>query len=112
MEIISHRSDVAPDGLLLNTIVEDEQISTYVVVAEPDLETVGRIVAPEIVEGGARIHAMAIESPEQAEERVGEVMGNVYPDDVAVFLCANDQAFGAALRALGYDSQAAARRLH
>jgi|HigsolmetaAR203D_1030402.scaffolds.fasta_scaffold00001_192 hypothetical protein len=112
MSIISRQVGSAPDGISLQTRVDDMEIQCYVVVGEPDLELVTGIVPPEDFESGADVHAAAVTSAAQAGEQVEEVLENVSPGDIAVFLCANPGAYQAALDALGVDAAPGARELN
>jgi len=104
MSIISRQLGDAPDGVSLQTRIDELVIQSYVVVGEPDLELVAGIVPPEAFESDADVHATAVTSAAQAAERVEEVLENVNPGDIAVFLCANPGAYQAALEALGINS--------
>src|SRR5690606_21763397 len=70
MSIISRQVGSAPDGISLQTRVDDMEIQCYVVVGEPDLELVTGIVPPEDFESGADVHAAAVTSAAQAGEQV------------------------------------------
>src|SRR5690606_19029642 len=96
----------------LQTRIDDLEIHCYVVVGEPDLELVAGIVPSEDFESGADVHAAAVTSAAHAGEQVEEVLENVSPGDIAVFLCANPGAYQAALDALGMDATPAAGELN
>ena len=101
MEILSrHVADVA-GGVELHTTLDGESISAYVVTGVNDLNGIADIVPPEKVEGGADIHAASVDNVDNAQEQIDQVLENMNPGDVAVFLCSGSDAFGAALDLLG-----------
>jgi len=112
MSVISRQVGNAPDGVSLHTRIDDLEIQCYVVVGEPDLELVAGIVPAEAFESGADVHAAAVTNAAQAGEQVEEVLENVGPGDIAVFLCANPGAYQAALDALGMDAAPEAGELN
>ncbi|MBO9355244.1 hypothetical protein GG851_14725 [Bordetella petrii] len=101
MEIISRQIAAIAGGLALETTLDGERIDTYVVTGAPDLEMVADIVPREKVEAGAEIHVAAVDAVDIAQEQVDQVLENLNPGDVAVFLCADADAFNAALDLLG-----------
>src|SRR3546814_9963582 len=66
-----------------------------------DLEAVADIVPREKVEAGAEIHVAVVEGVDTAQEQVDQVLENLNPGDVAVFLCPDEAAYNAALDLLG-----------
>jgi len=97
MEIIStHRQDIV-GGIAMNTTLDGEPIRTYAVISAPDLNAIAHIVPPEEVESGGEIHATAVTDVDSAESQVLDVLDNLNPNDIAVFLCANADAYAAAL---------------
>ena len=55
----------------------------------------------EKVEAGADIHAANVDNIDNAQDQIDQVLENMNPGDVAVFLCSDTDAFGAALDLLG-----------
>ncbi|WMD21401.1 hypothetical protein RAS12_03260 [Achromobacter seleniivolatilans] len=101
MEIVSrHIADVA-GGVELLTTLDGEGITAYVVVGVNDLNAIADIVPVEKVEAGADIHASTVDNVDNAQEQIDQVLENMNPGDVAVFLCSSDDAYGAALDLLG-----------
>lgn len=88
-------------GLALQTTLDGEPISTYVLIGETDLNVIAEVVPREKVEAGADIHVNNVDSVVLAQEQVDQVLENLNPGDVAVFLCANPAAYGATLSLLG-----------
>ncbi|MEI2416145.1 hypothetical protein V8Z80_08160 [Orrella sp. JC864] len=107
MDIVSTKTADAPGGLALQCRAEGHEISVYVVISAADLNAVAEVVPAEQFESDAQIHAAAVTSVEQAYDEVGEVLENMDPGDVAVFLCSDHEAYDAALDVLGYDGERA-----
>lgn len=103
MDIVSTKVTSVAGGLELQCNAEGHAISVYVVVSAADLNAVAEIVPAERFESDAEIHAAAVTSVEQAYDEVGEVLENMNPGDVAVFLCSDHDAYDAALDVLGYE---------
>ncbi|VFR22481.1 hypothetical protein ANDA3_2023 [plant metagenome] len=103
MDIVSTKIADARGGVALESTVEGHVISTYVVISEADLNALAEIVPAEQFESDAQIHAAAVNNVDQAYDQVGEVLENMDPGDVAVFLCSEVETYDAALDVLGYD---------
>ncbi|ALM86697.1 hypothetical protein [Bordetella sp. N] len=101
MEITSTRRQNITSGVALHTTLDGEVIRAYAVVSAPDLNAIAQIVPPEEVEAGGEIHATAVTDADSAESQVFDVLDNINPNDIAVFLCANEAAYLAALALLG-----------
>ncbi|KOF53576.1 MULTISPECIES: hypothetical protein [unclassified Achromobacter] len=101
MEIQSRLVADVPGGVALDTTLDGESISTYVVTGVTDLNAIADIVPREKVDAGADIHAANVDDVDNAQEQIDQVLENMNPGDVAVFLCADADAFGAALDLLG-----------
>lgn len=112
MSIISARTVDLAGGVALRTALDGEFIRSYVVVSPPDLDVIADIVPPAEVEAGGQIHATAVTDPASAAEQVGDVLDNINPGDIAVFLCASAAAYEAALQLLGYDPGRPDTELH
>jgi hypothetical protein len=112
MSIISAHTGDLTSGVCLRTTLDGEFIRSYVVVSPPDLDAIADIVPRSEVEAGGQIHATAVTTPETAAEQVGDVLDNINPGDIAVFLCADAPAYEAALQLLGYDAARHDTELH
>lgn len=102
MDISSTLEAELPQGLALRTTLDGELITTYVLNEVTDLNVIAEIVPREKVDAGADIHANSVDSVELAQEQIDQVLENVNPGDVAVFLCANPAAYGASVALLGW----------
>ncbi len=105
MDIVSTKMADAPGGIELQCTAEGHPINVYVVISEADLNAVAEVVPAEKFESDAEIHAAAVTSIEQAYDEVGEVLENMNPGDVAVFLCSDVDTYDAALDVLGYEGE-------
>jgi hypothetical protein len=112
MSILSARTADLESGMALRTTLDGEFIRSYVVVGPPDLDAIADIVPRAEVEAGGEIHATAVSDPASAAEQVGDVLDNINPGDIAVFLCASPAAYEAALQLLGYDPARHDTELH
>lgn len=101
MDITSREIAAIAGGVCLETLLDGERIDTYVVTGVTDLEAIADIVPREKVDAGAEIHVAAVEAVDIAQEQIDQVLENLNPGDVAVFLCASDDAYNAALDLLG-----------
>ncbi|OZI22862.1 hypothetical protein CAL18_08665 [Bordetella genomosp. 7] len=101
MDITSRQVATIAHGVHLETTLDGERIDAYVVIGAPDLEMVADIVPRDKAEAGADIHVAAVDAVDTAQEQVDQVLENVNPADVVVFLCADEDAYNAALDLLG-----------
>jgi hypothetical protein len=106
MSIISTHTARLPTGVVLDTRLDGELIHSYVVISPPDLNAIADIVPQEQVDAGGDIHATAISDADSAYEQASDVLDNINPGDIAVFLCGTPDAYEAALQVLGYDDPA------
>jgi hypothetical protein len=102
MDISSTLKTELPQGLALHTTLDGKLITTYVLTEVADLNVIAEIVPREKVDAGADIHANSVDSVELAQDQIDQVLENVNPGDVAVFLCANPAAYGATVALLGW----------
>lgn len=101
MDIISKKTADIVGGVALETTLDGERIDSYVVTGVTDLEAIADIVPHEKVDAGADIHVTAIDALDTAQDQVDQVLENLNPGDVAVFLCVDDVTYNAALDLLG-----------
>jgi len=101
MDIISTKVADIDGGVALETTLDGERIDTYVVTGVSDLEAIADIVPYEKVDAGAEIHVTAVDDIDMAQELIDQVLENINPGDVAVFLCSDEDAYNAALDLLG-----------
>ncbi len=97
MEITTTLVRQTPGITVLDAEIEGETIKIYVAISGPDLEAVTGIVPVADFESGADVHASAIAAISEAWDKIDEVIGNMNPGDIAVFLCASAPVYGATL---------------
>jgi enoyl-[acyl-carrier-protein] reductase (NADH) len=101
MEIFSTKVADIVGGVELETTLDGERIDAYVVTGVSDLEAIADIVPHEKVDAGAEIHVTSVDDLDTAQDQIDQVLENINPGDVAVFLCADEVAYNAALDLLG-----------
>ena len=101
MELISMIRGDAPGGVVLTTTLDGEQVTVYAVVAPPELELLPDIVGREAFDPDTQVHANAVATGDDVEDKLLEVLENMNPADTAVFLCETDAVRDAVLDALG-----------
>jgi len=101
MDIISTKTADIAGGVALETTLDGERIDTYVVTGVSDLEAIADIVPHEKVDAGADIHVTVVDEIDMAQDQIDQVLENLNPGDVAVFLCADEDAYNATLDLLG-----------
>lgn len=99
-----HQQDI-PDGVVLNITAGDLQVQAYLVIAEPDLEVVSRIVPTEIFEQGTPVHVGSVDTQSDVVEQVVQILENMQTGDIVVYLCADLTAYAQALQVLGWQTK-------
>ena len=110
MKIISTIDTAIYGGVRIATTLDGESVTLFVVVAEPDLELLAKIVPVDIFEGGAQVHASTVGVEDDAQDKLLEVLENMSTSDAAVFLCSDAIVLEAILDALNI-ADAAPRRM-
>jgi len=101
MEVFSTKVADIVGGMALETTLDGERIDVYVVTGVSDLEAIAEIVPREKVDAGADIHVTSVDGLDTAQDQIDQVLENLNPGDVAVFLCADEVAYNATLDLLG-----------
>ena len=96
-----HHQDI-PDGVVLDITAGELQVRAYLVIAEPDLEIVSRIVPLETFEQGTPVHVGSVDTVSDIEEQVVQILENMQPGDIVVYLCTDLSAYAQALHVLGW----------
>lgn len=100
MEIISTIEADVPGGVRIATTLDGEGITLFAVVADPDLELLAEIVPADLFESGAQVHANIVGDDDDVQDKLLEVVENMNPGDVAVFLCSSPTSLESVLDAL------------
>ena len=80
-----------PKSLIDNDV--QDVYKRQVVTDVDDLNAIADIVPPEKVEAGADIHAANVDNVDNAQEQIDQVLENMNPGDVAVFLCSGPVSY-------------------
>ena len=99
--ITSKVLETVEGGVLLEVRADDLQVQAFVVVAPVDMEVVERLVPITIFESGVQVHVSGVHTTTDIVEQIVQILENMYPNDVAVFLCENTIAYGESLATLG-----------
>lgn len=88
-------------GVLLSVVADDLQVQAYVVMAPLDLTIVEKLVPATIFESGAQVHVAGIQRTNDIFEEIIQILENMSPNDVVVYLCEDALVYGEALSVLG-----------
>jgi hypothetical protein len=88
-------------GVLLAVQADDLRVQAYIVISAVDVAVVENLVPLTVFESGAQVHVAGIEAWGDSTEQVVQVLENMDPDDVVVFLCENALVYAEALAVLG-----------
>ncbi|HEY9278599.1 MAG TPA: hypothetical protein VIP51_00880 [Eoetvoesiella sp.] len=97
----SHLIQTLPGGVVLDVTIEDLNFKAYVVISEPDINNVAEFVPKQQFEEDGDLHVTAVSQADEAREQIEDLTFNMNLNDVAVFLCGNEQAYNATLEELG-----------
>ena len=99
--ITSKVLETVEGGVLLEVRADDLQVQAFVVVAPVDMEVVERLVPITVFESGVQVHVSGVNTTTEIVEQIVQILENMDPNDVAVFLCENTIAYGESLATLG-----------
>lgn len=88
-------------GVLLDVSAETLTVSAYVVISAIDFSVVERLIPTEVFESGAQVHVAGIQSNTDIAEEVIQILENMSPQDIVVYLCEDALAYGECLAVLG-----------
>ncbi len=88
-------------GVLLSVTAEDLTVRAYVVIAAYDLSVVERLIPVSVFESGAQVHVGVVTMTEDVQDQVLQVLENMDPGDVVVYLCDEPVSYGSTLATLG-----------
>ncbi len=98
------RSDLiepVASGVLLSVTADDLVVRAYVVIASHDLSVVERLVPVSVFESGAQVHVGAVSAAQDIQDQVLQVLENMDPGDIVVYLCDGPVSYGSTLAILG-----------
>jgi hypothetical protein len=97
VQITSKLVKPSADGVVLSSRADDVDFTAIVIVGSdpgtmPDHD----------LNDDAQVHITLVETPPETEKNVEDLLKIVKQGDCAIFLCADDAAYGVTLRLLGY----------
>jgi hypothetical protein len=101
LKIESKVLQTVEQGLLLQLSIEDLSVQAYVVIAPADLSLVEKLIPLSVFESDSQVHVGSITDEGDHVDQVLQIIENMEPDDVAVYLCEGTVAYAQALSVLG-----------
>ena len=99
--ITSSVLDTVQGGVLLEVQADDLKVRAYIVISNVDMAVVEALVPISVFESGAQVHVAGVEALGDRTEQVVQVLENMDPDDIVVFLCENAVVYAESLAVLG-----------
>jgi hypothetical protein len=99
--IQSRLAQAVEGGVLLDVSADDLTVRAYVVISKIDFSVVEKLIPAEVFESGAQIHVAGIQSNTDIAEEVIQILENMSPQDIVVYLCEDALAYGECLAVLG-----------
>lgn len=88
-------------GVLLDVSADALTVRAYVVISAVDFSVVEKLVPAEVFESGVQVHVAGIQSNTDIAEEVIQILENMSPQDIVVYLCEDALAYGECLAVLG-----------
>jgi hypothetical protein len=88
-------------GVLLDVSADALTVRAYVVISAVDFSVIEKLVPAEVFESGAQVHVAGIQSNTDIAEEVIQILENMSPQDIVVYLCEDALAYGECLAVLG-----------
>ena len=92
---------IVKGGVLLEVQADDLKVQAYIVISDVDMAVVEALVPMSVFESGAQVHVAGVEALGDSTEQVVQVLENMDPNDIVVFLCENAVAYAESLAVLG-----------
>lgn len=99
--IQSQLAENVQGGVLLDVSADDLNVRAYVVISTVDLAVVENLVPVSVFESGAQVHVAGMQVNTDITEEVIQILENMSPQDIVVFLCENAVVYGETLAVLG-----------
>ena len=99
--IQSKLAEPVEGGVLLDVSADDLTVRAYVVISKIDFSVVEKLIPAEVFGSGAQIHVAGIQSNTDIAEEVIQILANMSPQDIVVYLCEDALAYGECLAVLG-----------
>lgn len=89
-------------GVLLDVSADDLTVRAYVVISAIDLSVVEKLVPAVVFESGVQVHVAGIQRNTDIAEEVIQILENMAPQDIVVYLCEDELTYGECLAVLGF----------
>lgn len=88
-------------GVLLDVSADTLTVRAYVVISTIDFSVVEKLIPAQVFESGAQVHVAGIQRNTDIAEEVIQILENMSPQDIVVYLCEDALAYGECLAVLG-----------
>jgi hypothetical protein len=99
--IQSKLAEPVEGGVLLDVSADALTVRAYVVISAVDFSVIEKLVPAEVFESGVQVHVAGIQSNTDIAEEVIQILENMSPQDIVVYLCEDALAYGECLAVLG-----------
>ncbi len=99
--IQSKLAESVEGGVLLDVSADALTVRAYVVISAIDFSVVERLIPSEVFESGVQVHVAGIQRNTDIAEEVIQILENMSPQDIVVYLCEDALAYGECLAVLG-----------
>ncbi|CAN1539461.1 hypothetical protein MCEGE14_01717 [Burkholderiaceae bacterium] len=99
--IKSQLAQAVEGGVLLDVSADALTVRAYVVISKIDFSVVEKLIPAEVFASGAQIHVAGIQSNTDIAEEVIQILENMSPQDIVVYLCEDALTYGECLAVLG-----------
>ena len=99
--IQSRLTENVEGGVLLDVKADDLTVRAYVVISTVDLTVVEKLIPVSVFESGVQVHVAGIQLGTDIAEEVTQILENMSPKDVVVYLCEDARVYGETLAILG-----------
>ena len=99
--IQSKLAEPVEGGVLLDVSADALTVRAYVVISAIDFSVVERLIPSEVFESGVQVHVAGIQRNTDIADEVIQILENMSPQDIVVYLCEDALAYGECLAVLG-----------
>lgn len=99
--IQGHVTQTIEGGVRVDVSADDLHVQAYVVIAAADISIAEKLIPVDVFESGVQIHVAAVDQSAEVSEQVIQILENMQPDDVVVYLCDSAVTYGETLAVLG-----------
>ena len=99
--IQSKLAEPVEGGVLLDVSADALTVRAYVVISAIDFSVVERLIPSEVFESGVQVHVAGIQRNTDIADEVIQILENMSPQDIVVYLCEDALVYGECLAVLG-----------